>query len=772
MTEQYLSELNEAQRAAVEYLAGPELVIAGAGSGKTRVLTYKIVHLLHCGYNPYHILALTFTNKAAREMQERIIGLTGPEVAGKLWMGTFHSVFARILRRHADRLGFPSNFTIYDVSDTKSLLKSIIKDLKLDPEIYRPGTIAGDISNAKNHLMSPEDYAADPYLMQADKDAKRPETATIYRIYRDRCRVSGAMDFDDLLFYTNVLVRDNPDLRQGYRDFFDYILVDEYQDTNFAQHAIVRQLTGDKGALTVVGDDAQSIYSFRGANIRNILDLSKSFPALKTFKLEQNYRSTKNIINAANSLIAKNVEQIPKEVFSENAAGEKVEIVQCFNDYEEGYIIANAIMRRRMRSHGSYSQCAILYRTNAQSRVIEEALRNRNIPYRIFGGLAFYQRKEIKDAVCYFRLAVNPADDEALKRVINTPKRSIGDTTVAKVVEASIAAGKSMWEIISDPALPGVDVNKGTAKKLHDFAALIQEFIDANSSGMDPEALSKLIIERTGLLRQYLGSQTPENISKRDNLMELLNAVSDNAAQRKAERPEEPYTMGEFLAEVSLLTDQDTAKEDEDAVTLMTIHAAKGLEFDNIFIAGVEEELLPSGMALHSANAAQEVEEERRLMYVAITRAMSYCMASFTRKRRINGKDVVPRPSRFLSEIDRRYIRLMTGSSLDSTPMQAARTPFAPARTVEPLPKPAERPVFNRPFIASRPAAPAPGTSSEFTVHDVSELKEGLRMEHPRFGAGTIEKIDTAGADTKIMVRFSDNTLRTLLLKFAKFKIL
>ncbi len=772
MSAQYLSELNEAQRAAVEYLSGPELVIAGAGSGKTRVLTYKIVHLLNCGFNPRHILALTFTNKAAREMQDRVITLTGPEVAGKMWMGTFHSVFARILRRHADRLGFPSNFTIYDVSDTKSLLKSIIKDLKLDPEIYRPGTIAGDISNAKNHLLSPEDYAADADLMRADAAAKRPETALIYRIYRDRCKVSGAMDFDDLLYYTNILLRDNPDLRDAYRNYFDYILVDEYQDTNFAQHSIVRQLAGGKCALTVVGDDAQSIYSFRGANIRNILDLNKSFPNLKTFKLEQNYRSTQNIINAANSLIAKNIEQIPKEVFSEKAPGEKVEVVQCFNDYEEGYIIANAIMRRRMRDHSSYSQCAILYRTNAQSRVIEEALRNRNIPYRIFGGLAFYQRKEIKDAVCYFRLAVNPSDDEALKRVINTPKRSIGDTTVAKVVEASIRAGKSMWEILSDPELPGVDVNKGTAKKLQDFAAMIQEFIDANAAGTDPETLSKMIIERTGLLRQYLGSKTPENISKRDNIMELLKAVGDNTAQRREERPEEPYTMGEFLAEVSLLTDQDTAREDDDAVTLMTIHAAKGLEFDNIFIAGVEEELLPSGMALHSANAAQEVEEERRLMYVALTRAMSYCMASFTRKRRINGKDVNPRPSRFLSEIDRRYIRLMTGSSLDSTPVQTARTPFSPARPIEQINRPAERPIFSRPAGISRPQAPAAADSADFVVHDISELNEGLRMEHPRFGTGTIEKIDTAGADTKIVVRFADGTPRTLLLKFAKFRIL
>ena len=772
----YLDQLNSAQRAAVEYLDGPQLVIAGAGSGKTRVLTYKIVHLLANGYNTGSILALTFTNKAAREMRERICTLVGEERAARLWMGTFHSIFARILRANADRIGYTSNFTIYDTADSRNLIKTIIKELGLDDKYYRPGAVMADISQAKNNLYSPEDYAADTELMRAAADCRRGRTAEIYAIYRDRCRIAGALDFDDLLYYTNILLRDNPDILENYRRRFRYVLVDEYQDTNFAQHVIVRQLCGEGTGLTVVGDDAQSIYSFRGANIRNILDLRKSFPALRTFKLEQNYRSTKNIIGAANSLIACNKEQIPKEVFTDKAKGERIEVVQCFNEYEEGYTIANAIGRRRMRVHINFSDFAILYRTNAQSRTLEEALRNRNIPYRIYGGLAFYQRKEVKDAVCYFRLAVNPDDDEALKRVINTPRRGIGDTTVNKLVAASISTGRSIFNILSDPLMGGIGFNKGTAAKLRAFADMIGGFISRNENGTPAGKIASHIIEQTGLLAQYAVGSAPENVSKRENIVELLKAVDEKSQEALEQEGRDIYTMAEFLAEVSLLTDMDTSGGSDDCVTLMTIHSAKGLEFDSVIIAGVEEELLPSAMSLNSPNAAREVEEERRLMYVAITRAMRYCMITFARKRMTNGQTVSPRPSRFLSEIDRRYMRLTTGTSLvDAPSARPSRSQFTIRSTERPdvaIPSP------RAPFGAPRPPAPVAPTAQstaadgEYRRFEVNELTEGMAVEHPRFGRGTVITIDTAGTDPRIVVEFDTNGTRTLLLKFAKIKAL
>lgn len=768
---QYLEQLNEAQRAAVEYLGGPQLVIAGAGSGKTRVLTYKIVHLLNNGYSTGNILALTFTNKAAREMRERIQALVGEERASRLWMGTFHSIFARMLRANADRIGYNSNFTIYDTSDSRNLIKTIIKELNLDDKYYRPGAVMADISQAKNNLYSPEDYAADSELMRAAAECRRGRTAEIYAIYRDRCRIAGALDFDDLLYYTNILLRDNPDVLEAYRNRFRYVLVDEYQDTNFAQHVIVRQLCTGGAGLTVVGDDAQSIYSFRGANIRNILDLRKTFPDLRTFKLEQNYRSTKNIIGAANSLIACNKEQIPKEVFTDKDEGERIEVVQCFNEYEEGYVIANAIGRRRMRVHNNYSDFAILYRTNAQSRTLEEALRNRNIPYRIYGGVAFYQRKEVKDAVCYFRLAVNPDDDEALKRVINIPKRGIGDTTVNKLIQASIATGRSIFSIISDPAMGGIGFNKGTATKLRAFAEMITGFISRNASGMSAPKLAAHIIEKTGLLAQYAIGNTPENVSKRENILELLKAVNENTQTALEQEGRDNYSMAEFLAEVSLLTDADTSGGSDDCVTLMTIHSAKGLEFDSVIIAGCEEELLPSAMSLYSPNAAREVEEERRLMYVAITRAMRFCMITFARKRMTNGQTMSPRPSRFLTEIDKRYMRLTTGTSLAGT-NDAPRAAIRPAFTSQPRPQeqPARRPAFSMPAPAPKPATTA--ADGEYRRYEVGELSEGMAIEHPRFGRGTISVIDTSGTDPRIVVDFDSDGTRTLLLKFAKIKAL
>lgn len=765
----YLDKLNSAQRAAVEYLGGPELVIAGAGSGKTRVLTYKIVHLLNMGHYPGRILALTFTNKAAREMRERIEALVGQAVASRLWMGTFHSIFSRFLRMHADRIGFSPNFTIYDSADSKSLVKTIIKELKLDDKIYRPGIVLNAISQAKNNLYSPEDYAADTELTNSDKSSGRGRTHEIYRLYRDRCRIAGAMDFDDLLFYTNVLFRDNPDVLAHFRQYFSYVLVDEYQDTNFAQHLIVRQLCETTQNLCVVGDDAQSIYSFRGANIRNILDFKKVFPSLRTFKLEENYRSTRNIIGAANTLIAANREQIPKEVFSNNTDGERIEVVQAYNEYEEAYIVANRIAQVRMRYRCPLSEIAVLYRTNAQSRVLEEALRGRNLAYRVFGGLAFYQRKEVKDAVSYFRLAVNPDDDEAFRRVINTPKRGIGDTTLGKIGAAAMSSGTSLYRVICSPDEYGLDVNKGTLAKISGFANIIRGFVESVEKGAPAAVVARSVYEATGILKEYTSDNTPENISKHDNLLELLKAV-DDFTDSSRESGDDRGGMSDFLAEVSLLTDQDTPGEDADCMTLTTIHSAKGLEFDCVFVVGVEENLLPSQMCRSNA----DIEEERRLMYVAITRARKFCMISYARQRTVNGQSGSVIPSRFISDIDRRFLRMMTGTSPD-TPRQ---------RSVRPWDEPGQRPAERKPkAVESRTAQATPATPppsqprtnapDEFGRHNASDLKEGMRIQHPRFSTGTVVRIDTESSDHRVVVDFdNDGQRRTLLLKFAKFQIL
>ena len=765
MEENYLDLLNPAQREAVEYLDGPSLVIAGAGSGKTRVLTYKIVHLLKNGHNPARLMALTFTNKAAKEMRERIESLVGSETANRLWMGTFHSIFSRILRIHADRLGFPSNFTIYDTSDSKSLVKSIIKEMQLDDDdkLYRPGTILGSISNAKNNLYSPEDYANDRELMRSDADAGRGHTAEIFRIYRDRCKLSGAMDFDDLLFYTNVLLRDNPDIAEHYRKYFSFVLVDEYQDTNFAQHTIIRQLCNASGNLCVVGDDAQSIYSFRGANIRNILTLKRSFPQLRLFKLEQNYRSTRNILGAANSLIAANTEQIEKEIFSKNEAGSRIEVVQAYNEYEEAYTTATHVNLMRMRNGVPFNEIAILYRTNAQSRVIEEALRNRNIPYRIYGGLSFYQRKEIKDAVCYFRLAVNPHDEEAFKRVLNTPKRGIGETTRDKLISCANRFAVSLYEVSLDPAKYELDVNKATAGKLKTFALLIQSFVHANNNGATALELGKTIIQKSGLMDEYKSENTPEFVSKVENIEELLKAISEFESNSRSRGDDEHITLGDYLAQVSLASEQDTDKVEE-GVTLMTIHSAKGLEYDSVFLVGCEEDLMPSSMS----RSPQEIEEERRLMYVAITRAKRFCMISFAGQRTVKGKTVKTAPSRFLSDIDSSFLRMMTGTSLRTRPARTERT-----ERIEPAITPRPRPTITTPRPATIPASnqKAASTDTDLRIHKAEELAVGQNIIHSMFGAGTIENIDTQATDARISVRFDDGAVRTLLLKFAKFKL-
>lgn len=777
--EEYLSKLNKPQRDAVEYLGGPALVIAGAGSGKTRVLTYKIVHLLYNGFEPYRILALTFTNKAAREMRERIESLVGAPTASKLWMGTFHSIFARILRTNSERIGFKRDFTIYDSADSKSLIKTIIKDMQLDDKIYKPNVVQSAISSAKNALISPEDYSLDRELMEADRRAKRPMLCQIYKAYKSRCFLAGAMDFDDLLYYTNVLLRDNPDILAHYREYFRYILVDEYQDTNFAQHLIVSQLCNASNNLCVVGDDAQSIYSFRGANIKNIVNLKNAYPNLAIFKLEQNYRSTQNIINAANSLIAKNKFQIPKKVFSKNEVGSLIEVTKCYSDYEESFIVANRISQRKIESGDSFDDFAVLYRTNAQSRILEESLRKRNIPYKIYGGLSFYQRKEIKDAIAYFRLATNPDDDEALRRIINVPARGIGETTLNKLTRYAIDSSTSIWDAINNASNQDLGINGGTAKKLDSFRLLIQNFIDSNVAGDDAEQMAVKIIRDTKLLSSLLTDRTPESISKQENLNELLNGVKEFVSTQ-IEQDSKEISIGDYLAQISLLTDQDQEKSDEPHITLMTVHAAKGLEFSNVFIVGLEEELFPSAMA---SSSPAEIEEERRLLYVAITRAKHFCMMSYASSRFRNGQTATCQPSRFLRDIDQSFLRMTAGNSAETNamfnPVQSYRDSFHSS----PFQRKPQRSLWTdrgnpdtyQPKFTklTHAAPPSPGTSDgKFKLHGVDELTSGMRIEHERFGQGTIEEIDTTSPNARLVVRFDSLETKTLLLKFAKFNII
>jgi DNA helicase-2/ATP-dependent DNA helicase PcrA len=760
----YLNQLNEQQRQAVQYLDGPELVIAGAGSGKTRVLTFKIVHLLANGYEPWRIMALTFTNKAAREMRERITDLSGSDTAVKLWMGTFHSIFAKILRRHADRIGYKSNYTIYDSNDSRNLLKLIVREMNLDEKLYKPASLASAISNAKNALMSPEMYVNDRDLIAADRRAKRPMVGEIYKAYCNRCRIADAMDFDDLLFYTYKLLRENDDLRRHYQEYFRYILVDEYQDTNFAQHAIVSLLCGDEQNLCVVGDDAQSIYSFRGANIRNIINLKKAYPRLKMFKLEQNYRSSENIINAAGTLIAKNTEQIPKNVFSENGAGSRIEVVKSYSDYEESYLLANRITQLKYTTGDSYADFAVLYRTNAQSRVIEESLRKRNIPYRIYGGQSFYQRKEVKDAVAYFRLSLNPNDDEALRRVINIPARGIGETTLKKLTSAAIEHSVSIWTILVEADRYAVNINKGTLTKLSLFVNKILNLNKLNLASKPADEVVSQVFTDIGLMSMYMSDNTPESISKRENLQEILNSAADFVEQRMEQDMADQCTMADFLADISLATDADSeeAEGDEtDKVSLMTIHAAKGLEFGNVFVVGVEEDLLPSSM---SKDSALEVEEERRLLYVAITRAKRFCMLSYASSRFRNGMSVITAPSRFLRDIDVKYLKFVSGSSIESKKNTIYTERKSPTLTVSNLDQ-------NRKIQLSK--ADNVAISSDATIHDIQDLAVGMKIEHSRFGRGVITTIDAVNpTGPRIVVNFNNVDYKTLLLKFAKFTII
>ncbi len=778
----YLEQLNSEQRAAVEYIDGPELVIAGAGSGKTRVLTYKIVHLLRSGVKPWNIMALTFTNKAAREMRERIEQMVSLQEANLLWMGTFHSIFARIIRFNAQAMGLKSNYTIYDASDSLSAIRNIIKSLGLDDKHYKAPSVQARISDLKNAMVSPGDYETNKQWSNQDVECHRPHTGLIYRMYCEQCRASNALDFDDLLVYTNLLLRDNAEIKERYQNLFQYILVDEYQDTNFAQVKIIEQLSNEQTHLCVVGDDAQSIYSFRGANIYNILNLQKVYPTLKIFKLEENYRSTQNILSAANSLIDKNTKQYRKHIFSNKGLGNKVVVRNCVSEYEEAYAIANEIMRLKRQKGYYWSDFAILFRTNSQSRILERALRSGGlgndhgntrlgIPYRVYGGLAFYQRKEVKDAISYFKVSINP-DNESLRRIINFPRRGIGDTTVSKIAMAAQNSGTSMWQVLCHPANYVLDLNKGTLKRLHDFQLLVEGMQALDNGCRDACAIAEEIINRSGLLQELAGEHDAENISRQENIKELLSGIKEFVDNRLEESGHNA-TLAEYLTDAALATDQDLDNSQEDCVTLMTAHAAKGLEFKNIFISGVIENRFPS---YRSKDRLEDVEEERRLLYVAITRAMENCYIFHSNMAIINGKSDAAVKSRFLDDIDSNYLSQSGSSAHRKSAYESTALRWNSFDTDLP-----SNVSLGKKSLGDRVPIPSPSTprvkpttgvvasSGSFSVHSIDELSEGMNILHERFGFGVIETvIDKEG---KIIVNFDDIGDKTLLLKFAKFEI-
>ena len=796
-----LEALNESQRKAVEYIDGPSLVIAGAGSGKTRVLTYKIAYLLQQGMKPWNILALTFTNKAAKEMRSRIGQLVGEEIARYLYMGTFHSIFSRILRREAEKIGYTSNFTIYDESDSRSLIKSIIREMNLDDKVYKPATVHNRISMAKNHLILADDYAIDRNALQRDRDAKMPAVSAIYSAYAARCRQANAMDFDDLLTQTFVLFREHEEVRRQYAERFQFVLVDEYQDTNSVQQRIVLQLTQEHQHVCVVGDDAQSIYGFRGANIDNILDFQQMYDGTRLFKLEQNYRSTQRIVQAANSLIKKNERQIPKDVYSHNDEGERLVFKPAYSDKEEAIIVCNDIKRIKRTEHCEYSDFAILYRTNSQSRSFEEAFRKENIPYRIYGGLSFYQRKEIKDIIAYFRVVANPDDEEALKRIINYPTRGIGDTTVSKISACAMRNQTSLWNVICNPVHCGLDVNKGTLTKLQHFRELISSFIDHVE--MDAYELGTEIIKGSGISADLYSDSTPEAVSRQENLEEFLSGMQDFVQGRKEEGREQEVSLTDFLQEVSLLTDLDSeGEEDAHRVTLMTVHSAKGLEFPTVFVVGLEENIFPSPMC---TNSKRELEEERRLLYVAITRAERHCILTCAKNRWRYGKMEFDTPSRFLRDIDPKLLKVEEekggdlfggindspsrsrfGGYNDSRRWQNAN-PVASQFKADPMPrvtghheeKPADpfSPRFKRTFTSAggnlrRVSDVVNKSSGTAPTGDKAVLVEGNTIEHERFGVGTVIRVEGTGENTKATVQFRNAGTKQLLLKFARYKVI
>ena len=809
MNTEIFEHLNESQRVAVEYCDGASLVIAGAGSGKTRVLTYKIAWLLERGkepdnepIRPWNILALTFTNKAAREMKERIGRLVGEEKARYLQMGTFHSVFARILRAEAEHIGFNSNFTIYDQTDARSLVKAIIKEMQLDDKVYKPASVADRISMAKNHLLLPQAYAQSAWARD-DASQKRPQVTNIYIRYAERCRQANAMDFDDLLVQTWLLFKNHEEIRQKYVEKFHFVLVDEYQDTNFAQQAIVYQLTKERQKVCVVGDDAQSIYSFRGANIDNILNFQSQYNDTKLFKLEQNYRSTQLIVQAANSLIRRNERQIPKNVFSKNEHGEKLQLKPAYSDKEEAMIVCQDIKRIRREDHCDCSDLAILYRTNAQSRSFEEQMRKENIPYRIYGGLSFYQRKEIKDVIAYFRLIANPDDEEAFKRIVNYPARGIGDTTVGKIIQTAQAYGVSLWQVIKEPMLFPMDVSKGTMTKILAFRELIESWIGRLNSE-DAYTLGHDIIMNSGISKDIYSGRDPEDISRQENLEEFLSGMQDFVESRREEDRGEEIYLPDFLQEVALLTDLDSDDGDSnDKVVLMTIHSAKGLEFPTVFVVGLEENIFPSPMC---TNSMRELEEERRLLYVAITRAEKHCILTCAQNRFRYGRMEYDTPSRFIKDIDPELLEVHSesgggrssygdssfggyggyggsrrrfesegpewmqnprpvASQFKADPKPRAVAPRQPEKPVDPFGEGFKRlyqQQTGRPLATSRPPSIPSG----------GNLHEGCTIEHQRFGVGKVIKIEGTGENTKATVEFRNAGMKQLLLKFAKYRII
>ena len=811
-----LNDLNEAQRAAVEYIDGPSLVIAGAGSGKTRVLTYKIAYLLSQGMKPWSIMALTFTNKAAREMKERIGKLVGNDLAQHLYMGTFHSIFSRILRAEAEHIGFNNNFTIYDESDSRSLIKAIVKEMGLDDKKYKPAAVHAKISMAKNNLMSAAAYESDAAIFEQNKRAQMPEVGKIFVAYVQRCKQANAMDFDDLLTLTYQLFREHEDIRHKYAARFDYVLVDEYQDTNHVQMSIVMQLCQEKLRVCAVGDDSQSIYSFRGANIDNILNYQRQFQGTRLFKLEQNYRSTQTIVEAANSLIKHNRNQIPKDVFSENAKGEKIQYKPAYSDKEEAAIVAKDVKRIKREDGCQYNDFAILYRTNAQSRSFEEEFRKQGIPYRIYGGLSFYQRKEIKDIIAYFRLVANPDDEEAIKRIINYPARGIGATTVMKIADCAHQNLVSFWEVIGAPEQYGLAVTKGTMNKLETFRLLISSFIE-RAQTTDVYELGDAIIKESGISQDIMSGKDADDLARQENLEEFLSGMSAFVEERREEGRFDELFLQDYLQDVALLTDADSdGDKDEPRVSLMTVHAAKGLEFPTVFVVGLEENIFPSPL---SAASLRELEEERRLLYVAITRAEKHCILTNAKNRWRYGKMEFDNPSRFIDEIDSKLIDSqeeaggsLFGSMSDQPEWARAQRPRRPWEDAE-QPRYSSRYQNSKPVASQFVADPKPSLSegnfksvralnaakrfmethsslpasrgigsSAASVSSSSAaassagssscgLQEGMKIEHQRFGRGTVLKIEGTGENTKATVEFVHSGTKQLLLKYAKFTV-
>jgi len=768
----YLNELNTPQKQAVETTEGPVMVIAGAGSGKTRVLTYRIAHLINKGVDPFNILSLTFTNKAAQEMKERIGKIVGFSEARNLWMGTFHSVFAKILRAEAEKIGYPRNFTIYDTQDSKNLIKTILKELQLDEKIYKPNLVYNRISSAKNNLVTASKYCLDTTIQSEDRQSAKPKIGEVYTIYESRCFKSSAMDFDDLLFKTNVLFRDHLDVLHKYQHRFKYILVDEYQDTNFSQYIIVKKLAAVFQNICVVGDDAQSIYAFRGANIQNILNFKTDYPDLKTFKLEENYRSTKNIVQAANCIIKNNKDQIEKNVFTSNSVGNKIEVHRAATDNEEGKIIANLIYDAQQKDHAKPKDFAILYRTNAQSRSMEESLRRKNIPYKIYGGLSFYQRKEIKDLIAYFRLTINPNDEEAIKRVINYPARGIGGTSLDKISIAAVNHQKSIWEVILNLNQFNVDLNNGIRTKIGNFVAMIQSF-STQLQLKNAFDLGNEIAATSGILKELFTDRTPEGISRYENIQELLNGLKEfTETQNELEEDVTPRGLPEFLQDVALLTNADNEKDEEkDKVTLMTIHSAKGLEFPYVYVVGLEENLFPSQMALTSR---ADLEEERRLFYVAVTRAEKNLILSFASSRYKWGSLQFSEPSRFISEIDDDFLDFKFSQNTpsysngaDDFDFEKKSFPSAYANKPNKLSATNPQPIQQKPTVVPKNLKKITASTLGNSSAENLNLKTGMMVNHERFGNGIINELENG----KATINFQDGNTKQLLLKFAKLTI-